>query len=156
VKYQSTDSGFTLLELLVVLALIGLVLVLVPPFLDSSSTRREIRSAAFVTASLLREIRADAIAGNRPAAFEIDVRRRVMSGDRSGRHPIPQGVEVILHTAAEERVSQSRGKIRFFPDGTSTGGGLEMIGAGVAYYVLVDWLTGRIGVEERSGAASAR
>ena len=39
--------------------------------------------------------------------------------------------------------------IRFFPDGSSTGGHISLIEGKTEYRVNVDWLTGRIAIEDR-------
>jgi general secretion pathway protein H len=43
----------------------------------------------------------------------------------------------------------SVGSIRFFPDGSSTGGGVLLESDQAGYDVLVDWLTGGISIHER-------
>jgi general secretion pathway protein H len=40
------------------------------------------------------------------------------------------------------------GEIRFFPDGSSTGGEITLAGGNAHRYVQVDWLTGRVAVYE--------
>ena len=46
--------------------------------------------------------------------------------------------------AASEQIDDSQGRVRFFPDGTSTGGRLTLTQNERKYYVVVDWLTGRV------------
>ena len=38
------------------------------------------------------------------------------------------------------------GGIRFFPDGTSTGGGIEIVRKNRRFLITVDWLTGRVAI----------
>ena len=45
------------------------------------------------------------------------------------------------------------GAIRFFPDGSSTGGEIMLAGAAGTFFVRVDWLTGRIRIDEGETAA---
>ncbi len=63
-------------------------------------------------------------------------------GRRSGS--FPDDVEIVLTTARSELFSSGAGSIRFFPDGTSTGGGVEITRDGRKFLVTVDWLTGRV------------
>ena len=46
--------------------------------------------------------------------------------------------------------SDSIGRIRFYPDGTSTGGRVTLTGSGAKYDILVDWLSGRVKIVESS------
>ncbi len=63
-------------------------------------------------------------------------------GRRKGS--FPKGSEVTLTTAQTELFGTGGGAIRFFPDGTSTGGGVEIARDGRRFLVTVDWLTGRV------------
>ena len=56
-------------------------------------------------------------------------------------------VEMELTTAQSEVLDPFRGRIRFFPDGTSTGGGIIFVSGSRKYHVLVDWLTGQVEVK---------
>jgi hypothetical protein len=68
-----------------------------------------------------------------------------------------------LITTGVEALSAARGAILFFPDGSSTGGGVRLEPArlqGETIVVSVDWLTGRVALEEggtrRSNMGKAR
>ncbi|MEN9433536.1 MAG: hypothetical protein RLZZ422_1125, partial [Pseudomonadota bacterium] len=56
-------------------------------------------------------------------------------------------VEVKLNTAASEVISNSQGAIRFYPDGSSTGGSVDVLYKGQSYKVNVEWVTGRVSIE---------
>ena len=57
-------------------------------------------------------------------------------------------IGVTLKIAASERLDENSGRIRFFPNGTSTGGGVSLERRGQTYNILVDWLYGRVRVVE--------
>ena len=61
---------------------------------------------------------------------------------------LPADVDVIFRTAKEELVSESASRIRFFADGSSTGGRVTLARDGAAYHISVDWLTGRVAITE--------
>ena len=77
----------------------------------------------------------------------FDVESRLITlGDRT--HPLPPWIRLGLFTAQSERIDAARGSIRFFPDGSSTGGRVTLATDRESYWVDVDWLTGRVSVLE--------
>lgn len=138
-------GGFTLVELLVVLAVAGLMLAVVPPLVGSAMPGVELKAAARRTAGALRLTREVAIAAGRDAAWIIDVdnnRYRIEGDHRHGN--LPSGIDIELVAAEDEMQSESVGGIRFFPDGSSTGGRVILKRGDGGYQVGVNWLTGRI------------
>lgn len=142
-------SGFTLVEVLVVLAIAGLMLAVTPPLLSGALPGLELKGAARRTASALRLTRELAIAEGRPAAWMIDIANNAYRIDGRGRDGrLPGGIALELVAAADEMASETQGAIRFFPDGTSTGGRVILKrgepGRERGYQVGVNWLTGRV------------
>ena len=61
---------------------------------------------------------------------------------------LPEKIDITLFTARSEQQSQLQGAIRFFPDGSSTGGRVTLSGDSVRFLVDVDWLTGKVSIIE--------
>jgi general secretion pathway protein H len=61
---------------------------------------------------------------------------------------LPERLGLHLYTAQSERLDQAVGNIRFFADGSSTGGAITVSGPKLAYRINIDWLTGGIGIVE--------
>ena len=57
-------------------------------------------------------------------------------------------LELKLYTAQSEIVDDRRGAIRFYPDGSSTGGRVTVAAGERRLLVDVDWLTGRVSIKE--------
>ena len=57
---------------------------------------------------------------------------------------LPEDIALELFTARSELESDTVGRVRFFPDGSSTGGRITLSLAERRYMVDVDWLTGRV------------
>ena len=146
---RGRESGMTLLELLLVIAIAALVFAVLPASIFSGGSSVELRSTAREIAQDLRRARGRAIARNADVGFFLDVteRRFGILGSKETA-TIPQSVRVEFLAAAEELAAPDRGVIRFFPDGSSTGGGVRLIGEKQQYEVNVRWLTGLVSLAE--------
>lgn len=143
--------AFSLLELLVVLAIVALAsTILVPAFTGGAGA--ELQVAARDLASGLRYARSHALTHGDEVTLTLDVdgHRFEISGSDVGRD-LPSSVELSLYTARSELLDGNTAAIRFFPDGSSTGGRITVTGAnGQERYIDVDWLTGRVDILERT------
>lgn len=135
------SDGFTLLELLVVMAVIGIVLSVLPVLLTGRFDEDNIASVADQLMADLRLARSEAVTSNQPAALVIHNTRDGYVLLPSGqRRDLPGGVRLAL-TSMSGRDGES---VRFFPDGTSTGGRLHVELGSDRYPIDVSWPTGRI------------
>lgn len=142
---MGVSRGFTLLEILLVLFLMGMAYALAVPMIGSGAVTLELKGATRQLAAGLRKARGIAIAQRDEATLTVDVgqRRFALSGD-SKIYPLPQNIEIDLFTAQSEQLEEKVGNIRFFPDGTSTGGRITLTAKGSSFAVDVDWLTGKV------------
>lgn len=147
---RSGQRGFTLLEILVALVIGVLLVALVPPLLSGMSGATELRGAARQLAAGLRNARNEAISSRRDALLTLDLaaHRFAVSGDPR-TIALPADVALTLDTAEVEVNDRAAGSIRFFPDGSSTGGAITVVNARLSYRVTVDWLTGAIAIIEQ-------
>ncbi|MEI6413713.1 MAG: GspH/FimT family pseudopilin [Pseudomonadota bacterium] len=139
--------GFTLLELLVVLAIAGFMMAVVPPLISAALPGVETQAAARQLAAGLRFARGQAVYGGAPVALTIDLDNLRFSVPGQD-HPVslPSRVKLHLTTVYSERLDDHQGAIRFFPDGSSTGGRVRVSQGRSGYDVDVAWLTGRVEV----------
>lgn len=143
------QGGFTLVELLVVLSILGVLLALAPAAFNRILPGLELKTAAREMAATLREARGLAIRDNLEVAVVVDTETgRYGLAGRQASESLDEEIAVTLHTAVSERIDETRGRIRFYPDGTATGGGVTLRRGTKSYDVLVDWLTGRVQVVE--------
>ena len=141
--------GFTLLEVLVVLVLMGLAYAMAMPMIGSGAATLELKSTTRQLAAGLRKARGNAITQRRETVLTLDVgkRRFALTGDPK-EHALPARVEISLLTARSEQLEDQIGNIRFFPDGTSTGGKITLSVGETRQALNIDWLTGKVVVTQ--------
>jgi len=145
-----------MLELIVVLAVIGLVAAFAVPSVFAGRVTAEIKTASKAVVDGLRRARTLAVYQGREVPFVMDVegkRFRVAGGKPVD---LPARISFAMRTAADEVLNDAQGAIRFFPDGSSTGGRVDVYPAGRedrATRIAIDWLTGRVTILRLEGAA---
>jgi general secretion pathway protein H len=137
-------NGFTLLELLVVLALLAMAYALIPPMFSVGGSTAELKAGARQVAAGLRKARSQAIVSRSEATLTVNVESHsfVLSGDDKPRI-LPHQAEISVYTAQGEVLDANNAAIRFFPDGSSTGGRVTLAMGERKYLIDVDWLTGQ-------------
>jgi general secretion pathway protein H len=119
------DAGFTLLEMIVVIAVMGLAMLLIAGYGQPKDQWLQTQSAARKVADAMRTARGQAIAQDQPVAFAMPV--------------LPKGLKVAVQAPANS--------ILFEPDGSASGGSVRLSDAGRAIIVTADWLTGRVQID---------
>jgi len=130
------ERGFTLLELIVVLVILGLALSLVLTRGPVRSPTVEFDSAVRQVTGALRLARSRAIAGDRMVAVQFTPR-----GFRLDQ-------EMPIAFSSDISLLGSR-LIDFTPDGGSSGGEVMLHMGERQMVIRVDWLTGRVTLSEQ-------
>ncbi|WFU66690.1 GspH/FimT family pseudopilin [Bradyrhizobium brasilense] len=149
---SNEQAGFALLEALCVLTILMLVMGLAVPALLRQPDGPRLEAAARQLAGSLRLARADAIAASTETFVAIDADRRLVSATSRAPTGLPGDIDLHLSVARQERRGSSSAGIRFFPDGTSSGGDVTLSLNGREARVTVNWLNG----EARLDLASRR
>jgi general secretion pathway protein H len=141
---KSGQAGFTLIEVLVVLVILGLTVALVLARGPARSPRLEARAAASEVAQTLRLGRSRAIADDRPAAVTLDVSSHwlTLDGVRQAALPVALPLAALMADGSRPR----RAVFEFASDGSATGGTVALGSGARRLLVTVDWLTGRVDV----------
>ena len=148
---QANSRGFTLVELMVVMVIIALIMGLVGTSISRSVSATEARVAPRNLVASLRYTRARAIIDKKEQVFQVDTENRSYQAPGREQVNLPEGVDVTVTTARSEMTSESIAGIRFFPDGGSTGGHIELTINDREYRVNVAWLTGDSRLERSEG-----
>jgi general secretion pathway protein H len=142
-SFASKRARLGLLGVLLGVALVSAVTVISL----AGGERAALAGAAGDLAAALRHTRKLALNENRPVALVLDIVKRELRvpGEAYVRR-LPGRFHIALYTARLGRKSEVGGTIRFFPDGSSTGGRIALSYDGVRYLVNADWLTGKVSV----------
>lgn len=138
------DGGFTLIETLVTLTLVGLMLTSVPVLINGLASLRH-RAAVNDVMTELRATRSQALLTGAPAALILDTARRglLTDGGREMR-PLPAVVERVAVEPAGLADAAGIVRLRFLPDGAATPVRLTLVSGGQRTRIRVDRLTGRV------------
>jgi len=145
------NSGFTLLELLIVLVIIVLGFSVVAINASSGHRALEHKAAVRDIVSALRYARGQALMTHQETevSFNLADNSYTVSG-RDKVYTIPEFIEVTVVTAQSEITGEGQGNVRFFADGSSTGGRITLEREGYAWRVDINWLTGQIETENEA------
>jgi general secretion pathway protein H len=140
-------KGVTLLELLIVLAIMAIVASVVMPMFGAPVSTSELRATAREIAAGLRLAQSEAVSQRRQTFLVLDVAGKRFKVDNDPHeHKLPSKIELKLFTAQNDLVNESVGSIRFFPDGGSNGGRITVAAGERKFDVDIDWLTGRVAI----------
>ena len=137
--------GFTLVELLVVFALMALMVSIVPPAYDRLQEGSQYRDAVRGLLSNIRQARTRAMSEGREVRLVMDLAGHTYGVEGAAVHKLPQKVELRATIAGIEMAANGQAAIRFLPSGGATGGTIELRRAsGGGVRLTVDWLSGAV------------
>jgi general secretion pathway protein H len=142
------SRGFTLLEIMIVLALAAGAYAILAGTLGRGSSA-DLKAAARMVAAGLRQAQSTAMVTRRDALLTLDTEGRefrVTGEERTFK--LPEMLDLQVYTAQGEVESERRASIRFYPDGSSTGGRVTLASGQRKFLVDVEWLTGRVSILE--------
>lgn len=139
------EAGFTLIEVICVLAIVALLASLVLPAIPRETSRPRLEAYALEAASILMADRNAAI--RRHAEIETTLNsgtRTIQSGagPQFVRFPRDVAFDALLAQTCDGRAVGAT--IDFFPNGMSCGGTIGLRRGDVDYQIRVNWLTGRV------------
>lgn len=138
--------GFTLVELLVVFAIVALLMGVMPMAFDRLRDGAAYRDTVRAMASDMRAARHRAAVEGRSLSFVVDLDQRAFRiSDARAWQPVPPSLRVRAAGAGGEMQGAGNAVIRFLPGGSATGGSIDVIRAsGAGTRLRVEWLSGRV------------
>ena len=143
---RSANNGFTLLELLVVITILALVSTLVG--VNFGGERASLDSVARTLVTDLRYVRSKAMVGNTDTALVVDPDSGAYYSSAARiERPLPDSVSVEM-TVDVRDTDGRRGRIEFYPDGSSSGGEVRLSRNGRSLLITAAWLNGYVTIRE--------
>ena len=146
-EHGSGELGFALIEMLCVLAIIGLLAAIILPAIPRATTRAKLESYAVQTAALLKADRNAALRRQVQVTTQIDAESRSIRSGVTGRViqlPGDVSLEAVLASRCADR--NAGRSIDFFPSRMSCGGVIALARPGMGFEVRVNWLTGGVDI----------
>ena len=142
------SRGFTMIEMIVVIVLIGIVASVVAFSFARSLSSARIQAASRDLVAALRYTRGQAIVKGEQKVLMLDLEKNAYQAPGKGEIALPKDMVMRLTTAQKELTSENAGGIRFFPDGSSTGGNIAVVLGEREWRINVGWLTGEITLDK--------
>jgi len=152
---KACERGFTLLEMVCVIALVAMVAAVLLPLVPRNTSRARLQGYAIEAASLLKADRNVAIRRGTEVSTLVDATSRaIRSGATAQLIRIPDDVrfEALLPQSCRQRAALST--ISFFADGMSCGGAIALTRLDSSYEIRVNWLTGRVEINSHESHAN--
>ncbi|MGH6843463.1 MAG: pilus assembly FimT family protein [Methylocella sp.] len=141
------EGGFTMLEMICVLAVIAMLVAVALPAFPRGTSRSMLEAYAVDTAALLKADRDAAIRRGAAVATDLSAISRTIRSGATGRVlQLPQdvGFNAILASQCDRHAAGMA--IQFLPSGMSCGGTIFLSRLGKTLEVRVTWLTGGVEV----------
>ena len=139
------SSGFTLVEMAVVLAVMGVLLGVVLTQARPRLAAAQPHAAAVELAASLREARAWAIRTGREVSFNLDLDAGHYQFADQPAHAMPSGIGLgFLGVARGVDEGSNTGRLFFAPDGSASGGTITLTARGQREVIRVNWLNGLV------------
>jgi general secretion pathway protein H len=145
---HSRDRGFTLIELMAVIMLLALALTAVTFSFSKSLHAARGTAASRDLVAALRYTRGQAIVKGKQEVLLLDVGSNSYTAPGKSAVKLPTDMTLRLTTAEQEVTGANTGGIRFFADGSSTGGHISVLQDRREWRINVAWLTGEIELDE--------
>jgi general secretion pathway protein H len=137
---MKSNRGFTLVEMLVVLAIMAVTVAVSLPFVRKSGDVRSLEATAQLIAARLRQTQAESVGTNSERFFKIDLKNATLL---EPKYALPGGTNLHIETA-EGQIIGDLAAIRFFADGSSTGGKITLNRGDNKIELDINWLDGAV------------
>ncbi len=143
---RPTASGFTLLEVLIVIAILALILGLFASRGGDHNKTLTLKGTGDALAEDLRLARTDAITHGHESSLSITQTPPGWTRPDGSPVAVPSDIAISVASTRAFGTVATDDAVRFEPDGSSTGASIFLIQGTRKLEVAVDWLTGRVSI----------
>ena len=144
------NRGFTLLELMMVMVIVILGFSAIGLNVSSGNDATELQSVARDLVSALRFAKGQALISHEETTLALDLKENTYTvSDRDKVFTIPDTIALTVVTAQDELEGKGLANIRFFPDGSSSGGRIKVERNSSIWQIDINWLTGQVELERK-------
>jgi general secretion pathway protein H len=146
-KHSSRQAGIILLDVVLTLAIFGLIALLVLPTLPRGTTPSRQGAYAAQIAALMKNDRTFAAKTGREVATRVDAPNRLVTSG-SGGNTVTLPSDITLDVIASNLCAGPLGSfaIVFSPDGRSCGAIVHVVKGDLDWRIRVHWLTGQVDI----------
>jgi general secretion pathway protein H len=138
-------QGFTLIELTVVLLIMVLGFSVIGINISSGNQSSQLKATARDLASALRYARGQALISHGEVSVAINLAENTYQvSNREKVYHFSDEIDVTLVIAQDEFKDEDTGQLRFYADGSSSGGRITLEWGNLVNKVDVNWLSGKV------------
>jgi len=148
---QPSDQqrGFTLIELTIVLLIMVLGFGVIGSNISSGNQSAQLKAVARDLASALRYARGQALITHKEVAVEINLAENSYKvSNRDKIYHFSDEIDLTLVIAQDGFKDEDTGQLRFYADGSSSGGRVTLEWGNLIYFIDVNWLSGKIDISD--------
>ena len=140
-----TQRGFTLIELSVVLTIVVLGFSVISLNISSGHQTTQLYAISRDLVSALRYVRGQALVKHQSLSLALNLSDNTYQVEGQNKHyKIPDGMALTVVIAQDEFKHGQIAQIRFYPDGSSSGGRITLTWEALIVSVDINWLSGKI------------
>jgi len=150
-KTDAGDQGFTLLEMIVVIAILAMATLAAPVLYTQLVPSFQLRQHAYDIAYVARALREEARLQSKTTGLVVDeAKNSVRATGSATKVPVVDisGEVTVAYAPAFEDMEVTTGTIYFYPTGASTGGTITLSRGNLDVAIKVDWVSGAVEVKQ--------
>ena len=145
---MSKQLGFSLLELMIAFTIAGLLMAVSTPTISRLYDSMVYHGAVRDLITAIEATRYKAIIQGEAVDIVLVPQNKAVRVGVGKEWYLPESIEIVLETAKEFSHGAGTGVIRYYPDGSSSGGSINVLhDSGKSVRLRVDWLLGRLSQE---------
>lgn len=141
--------GFTLIELTVVMLIVVLGFSVIGTNISSGNKSAQLKAISRDLSSALRYARGQALISHDEISVAIDLAENTYQvSNRDKIYHFSDEIDVTLVIAQDEFEGEEIGHLRFYADGSSSGGRITLEWGDLVNIVDVNWLSGKVDITD--------